>query len=163
MFVLFKINFFSLVGFGFVCFFLYLIGKLMLSLKLMVRCIIYLEMVGYFGWFLIGWSRGWFLEVWIGLRGLGFFLICKLSFWICVLDLCNKVLGLLILLYDSYVNLKYVYIFFWVSVMLGDGKMFYDYDWDNEGNEIGGCLENFRRRGDVLIKVRLIYVKGRVL
>lgn len=72
--------------------------------------------------------------------------------------------GLLILLHgNSYANSKHAYTFPRVSAMLGDGKTSYDHDRDNEGNEIGGCSENFRRRGDVPTKARLTYVKGRAL
>ncbi|UOH83656.1 hypothetical protein LQV05_006390 [Cryptococcus neoformans] len=65
--------------------------------------------------------------------------------------------------FDTYANSKHAYTFPRVSAMLGDGKTSYDHDRDNEGNEIGGCSENFRRRGDVPTKARLTYVKGRAL
>lgn len=103
------------------------------------------------------------MEVWIGSRGSGFSLIRKSSSWTCVPDPCNKAPGLLILLHDRYANSKHAYTFPRVSAMLGDGKTSYDHDRDNEGSEIGGCSENFRRRGDVPTKARLIYVKGRAL
>lgn len=104
------------------------------------------------------------MEVWIGSRGLVFSLIRRSSLWTCVPDSYNKTPGLLILLHDdSYANSKHAYTFPRVSAMLGDGKTSYDHDRDNEANEIGGCSENFRRRGDVPTKARLTYVKGRAL
>ncbi|WVQ84880.1 hypothetical protein IAT38_007043 [Cryptococcus sp. DSM 104549] len=65
--------------------------------------------------------------------------------------------------FDTYANSKHGYSWPRVSAMLGDGKTAYDHDHDNEGNELAGCSENFRRRNDVPTKARLTYIKGKML
>ncbi|WRT70385.1 uncharacterized protein IL334_007383 [Kwoniella shivajii] len=67
------------------------------------------------------------------------------------------------LFFDTYSNSRHSYQWPRVTAMLGDGKTQYDHDHDNEAHELAGCSENFRRRGDTPTKVRLTYVKGKML
>ncbi|WVF73171.1 hypothetical protein IAT40_007990 [Kwoniella sp. CBS 6097] len=63
--------------------------------------------------------------------------------------------------FDTYSNARHSYQWPRVTAMLGDGRTSYDHEHDNEAHEIGGCSENFRRRGEVPTKARLTYIKGK--
>ncbi|KAK4689344.1 hypothetical protein P7C73_g759, partial [Tremellales sp. Uapishka_1] len=64
--------------------------------------------------------------------------------------------------FDTYANTRHAFQWPRVTAMLGDGKTAYDNDHDNVGHELAGCSENFRRR-DIATKVRITYIKGKML
>lgn len=46
--------------------------------------------------------------------------------------------------------------------MLGDGSTTYDHDHDNAETELAACSIDFRSK-DVATRVRLVYLKGKIL
>lgn len=64
--------------------------------------------------------------------------------------------------FDTYPNSRHSYSFPRITAMLGDGQTSYDHDHDNAETELAACSIDFRSK-DVATRIRLVYLKGKML